>query len=204
MVEFLLSIKDKEQRQRNAFALIELMGTLNPHLRNVEDFRHKLWDHLFLISDFKLDVESPYPIPTRESLKAKPDPLPYPKKYPEFRHIGKNLEMVIKKAIEEEDPEKKEGFTQCVGNYMKLAYANWHKENVHDDAIRTELSAITDSQLQYQTGLGSASFSSGDNYRSSGSGGSNKRKNFQQGSKFKGGSNNNKGNKHNKYKNRNK
>ena len=68
-----LTLEDKEKRQKNAYALIELMGFLNPHLKNVEDFRHKLWDHLFLISDFKLDVESPYPIPTRETLKAKPD-----------------------------------------------------------------------------------------------------------------------------------
>ena len=75
MIEYLLTIEDKEIRQRNAYAVIELMGFLNPHLKNVEDFRHKLWDHLFLISDFKLDVESPYPIPTRETLKAKPKPL---------------------------------------------------------------------------------------------------------------------------------
>ena len=80
MVEYLLKIEDKETRQRNAYAVIELMGFLNPHLKNVEDFRHKLWDHLFLISDFTLDVESPYPVPTRETLKAKPQRLTYPKK----------------------------------------------------------------------------------------------------------------------------
>ena len=72
MIEHLLTIEDPERRQRNAHAVIELMGFLNPHLKNVEDFRHKLWDHLFLISDFKLDVKSPYPIPTRESLSEKP------------------------------------------------------------------------------------------------------------------------------------
>ena len=95
MVDYLLTIEDKEKRQRNAMSLIELMGFLNPHLKNVEDFRHKLWDHLFLISDFKLDVESPYPIPTRETLKAKPEPLKYPKRYPKFNHLGKNIEIVI-------------------------------------------------------------------------------------------------------------
>jgi hypothetical protein len=104
MIEYLLTIEDKEVRQRNAYAVIELMGFLNPHLKNVEDFRHKLWDHLFLISDFKLDVESPYPIPTRETLRAKPDPLPYPKRYPKLAHLGKNLEMVIDKALKEENP----------------------------------------------------------------------------------------------------
>ena len=79
MIEHLLTIEDPERRQSNAYAVIELMGFLNPHLKNVEDFRHKLWDHLFLISDFKLEVKSPYPIPTRESLSEKPKPLPYPK-----------------------------------------------------------------------------------------------------------------------------
>lgn len=149
MIEYLLSIEDKEIRQRNAYAVIELMGFLNPHLKNVEDFRHKLWDHLFLISDFKLDVESPYPIPTRETLKAKPKPLPYPKRYPKFAHLGKNLQTVIDKALKEENPEKKQGFANAVAYYMKLAYSNWHKETVHDDAIQSELSNITEGQLAF-------------------------------------------------------
>ena len=149
MIEYLLTIEDKEVRQRNAFAVIELMGFLNPHLKNVEDFRHKLWDHLFLISDFKLDVESPYPIPTRETLKARPKPLPYPKRYPKFAHLGKNLELVVNKALREENPEKRAGFGNAVAYYMKLAYSNWHKETVHDDAIQSELATITEGQLAF-------------------------------------------------------
>lgn len=204
MIEYLLTIEDREKRQRNAMIVIELMGTLNPHLRNVEDFRHKLWDHLFLISDFKLDVDSPYPIPTRETLRTKPEPLPYPKKHPAYRHFGKNLEVVIEKALKEPDEEKKEGFTQCIGNYMKLAYANWHKENVHDDMIRAELAAITHDELSYQGNYAVPNFpqeNTGSSYRP------NKRKNFQH--KNGGGNKNNNGkgsyNKYNKYnKNRNK
>jgi len=149
MIEFLLTIEDKEVRQRNAYAVIELMGFLNPHLKNVEDFRHKLWDHLFLISDFKLDVESPYPIPTRETLKAKPKPLPYPKRYPKFSHLGKNLELVIDKALKEENPDKRQGFANAVAYYMKLAYSNWHHEAVHDDAIQGELTNLTSGQLTF-------------------------------------------------------
>jgi hypothetical protein len=149
MIEFVLTIEDEERRQRNAHALIELMGFLNPHLKNVEDFRHKLWDHLFLISDFKLNVKSPYPIPTRETLKAKPDPLPYPKRYPKFSHLGKNLEIVINKALAEENPEKRQGFANSIAYYMKLAYSNWHKETVHDDAIQSELTNITKGQLEF-------------------------------------------------------
>ncbi|TWF44413.1 uncharacterized protein DUF4290 [Chitinophaga polysaccharea] len=219
MVEYLGTIEDDEERQRNAMAVIELMGTLNPHLRNVEDFRHKLWDHIFNISGFTLKVESPYPIPTIEKLRARPDRLPYPKKYPRNRHFGKNLEMIIDKAVHEENPEMKEGFTQCIGNYMKLAYTNWHKESVHDDAIKAELLAITNGQLEYHPGHTSGAAAApanfpggsgnvaggGEQFRSS-----NKRKNFQQ-NKFKssnsggnksGGNNNKHNNKYNKNRNK--
>lgn len=149
MVEHLLSIEDPERRQANAYAVIELMGFLNPHLKNVEDFRHKLWDHLFLISDFKLEVESPYPIPTKETLKGRPAPMPYPKRYPKFSHLGKNLELVITKALQEESSEKRLGFANAIAYYMKLAYNNWHKDTVHDDAIQAELANITEGQLEF-------------------------------------------------------
>ena len=149
MIEYLLTLEDKEKRQRNAHAVIELMGFLNPHLKNVEDFRHKLWDHLFLISDFKLEVASPYPIPTRETLRARPKPLRYPKRYPKFSHLGKNLEIVINKALAEENPDKRAGFANAVAYYMKLAYNNWHKETVHDDAIQSELTNLTNGQLAF-------------------------------------------------------
>jgi hypothetical protein len=128
MIEHVQQIEDPERRQRNAQAVIELMGFLNPQLKNMEDFRHKLWDHLFLISDFNLDVESPYPIPTRETLKAKPKPLSYPKRYPRYSHLGKNLELIINKALEEQQADKKLGFA---------------------NAIQSELSAITDGQLTF-------------------------------------------------------
>lgn len=149
MVEYVQSIEDPVKRQRQAQAVIELMGFLNPHLRNVEDFRHKLWDHLFYISDFELQVDSPYPIPHKETYKGKPEPLMYPKRHPKYSHLGKNLEMVINKALNEQDPEKKDGFAHAIAYYMKLAYSNWHKELVHDDAIRSELDNITGGELEF-------------------------------------------------------
>lgn len=149
MVEYLLTLEDREERQQQTKVVIELMGFLNPHLKNVEDFRHMLWDHLFYISDFQLDVDSPYPIPQRETYKAKPDPLPYPKRYPKYSHLGKNLENIVEKALKEEDPEKKAGFANTVAYYMKLAYSNWHKELVHDDAIRAEMDNITGGALEF-------------------------------------------------------
>ncbi|MEY2586602.1 MAG: hypothetical protein RLY11_451 [Bacteroidota bacterium] len=149
MVDHILSIEDKERRQKNAQAVIELMGFFNPHLKSVEDYRHKLWDHLFLIADFKLDVESPYPIPTRESLKAKPAPLAYPKRYPRYSHLGKHLELVIAKAMAEENEEKRSGFAHIIAYYMKLAYNTWHKELIPDESIRSELNSITKGQLEF-------------------------------------------------------
>jgi hypothetical protein len=151
MAEYVLTIEDREKRQKNAEALVELMGFLNPQLKNVEDFRHKLWDHLFLITNFKLDVDSPYPIPTQDSLRPKPEPLPYPKRYPEYNHLGKNIEIVIDKALKEEDAEKRQGFANAIAYYMKLTYSNWHKELVHDDNIQTELSSITKGELEFNT-----------------------------------------------------
>ncbi|MBS1510866.1 MAG: DUF4290 domain-containing protein [Bacteroidetes bacterium] len=195
MVEYLLTIEDKEERQRNAYAVIELMGFLNPHLKNVEDFRHKLWDHLFLISDFKLEVESPYPIPTRETLKARPDALAYPKKYPKYNHLGKNIEVVIDKALREENPEKKQGFANAIAYYMKLAYSNWHKELVHDDNIQSELSGMTKGELEFNNRpfvKHRNDNRSDDDYGTSSRGGNNNqyRKNF-------GGRNNNNNNRNN-------
>ena len=101
------------------------------------------------ISDFSLYVDSPYPIPQRETYKQKPEPLPYPKRHPKYAHLGKNLEVVIDKALREEDPEKKAGFAHAIAYYMKLAYSNWHKELVHDDTIRTELDSITGGELEF-------------------------------------------------------
>ncbi len=149
MVEYVLTIEDKEKRNQQAKVIIEFMGLLNPHLKNVEDFRHILWDHLFFISDFKLDVDSPYPIPVRETYKARPEPMAYPKRHPKYHHLGKNLEMVIDKALQQEDQEKKTGFANAIAYYMKLSYSNWHKELVQDDVIKSELDNITGGQLEF-------------------------------------------------------
>lgn len=149
MVEYLLTIEDRERRNRNALGVIELMGFLNPQVKTVEDYKHKLWDHLYLISDFKLDVDGPYPMPTPEEYRAKPDPIPYPKRHPKYNHLGKNIEIVIDKALKEEDPEKQQGLANAVAYYMKLTYSNWHKELVHDDNIQSELKSITHGELEF-------------------------------------------------------
>ena len=151
MVDYLLTLEDREKRNEQARAVIELMGFLNPHLKNVDDFRHMLWDHLFAMSDFKLDVDSPYPIPQKETYKLKSEPMKYPRRYPKFAHLGKNLELIIDKALAEPDQERKVEFANSIAYYMKLTYSNWHKELVHDDTIRNELNIITNNQLEFSS-----------------------------------------------------
>lgn len=152
MVAYMMTIEDREKRTRYAEMIIELMGTLNPGLKIMEDYKHKLWDHLHLISDFNLDVDSPYDTPTREEMFRKPDPIPYPQTRIPVRHFGKNLNAIIQKAIAETDEDKRKNLTQLIGYYMKLAYINWHREPVHDDMIKNELSVLTEGKLQYEQG----------------------------------------------------
>jgi hypothetical protein len=147
LVQHAIQLEDPKERADLVSDIIDLMGTLNPALRNVEDYKHKLWDHIFMISDFKLEVESPYPIPDRESLQRKNVPLKYPRERVHFRHYGRYVEAMIKKAIEMEDPEKKAEYSLIIGNYMKLVYQNWNRENVDDEQIRSDLEFLSQGQL---------------------------------------------------------
>src|ERR1700744_4495769 len=152
MIEYLVTIEDREKRLKQAEVIIELMGTLNPHQKTIEDYKHKLWDHLFQMTDFNLDVDSPYPRPTAEEVYKKPEVLPYPQESIQHRHLGKNIQVLLKRAMEETNEETRHGLTQAIGYYMKLAYANWHKEPVHDDMIKNELAEISGGLLKYETG----------------------------------------------------
>lgn len=217
MVEYLMTIEDRDKRRKNAEAIIELMGTLNPHLKAIEDYKHKLWDHLVQMTDFKLDVDAPYPPPTPEELYRKPEVLPYPQSGIKHRHMGKNLDALLQKALAETDPEKKQGFTQAIGYYMKLAYTNWHKEPVHDDMIKSELAELSNGELQYEPGGYKVYFDTRSNFKQNQSGGGgNRNRNFKggsnqggQGGQRSGGGGGNYGggnnyNKNRKFKNKNK
>ena len=147
MVSYLMKIEDKETRQKNAEAIIEVMAILSPQLKDIEDYYHKLWDHLYLMTDYKLEVDCPYPVPTQEAKEKKPDPLHYPKTKIRWNHFGKKFEDLYSKAIEEVDEEKKQGYVSVLALFMKVAYNNWHGENVHDDMIKDELFAMSKGQL---------------------------------------------------------
>lgn len=148
MVAYICTLPTKEERNRYAQVVIDLMGFLNPHLRDVADFKHKLWDHLHIISDFKIDVDSPYPVPARGSIRKKPEILAYPQHRIRYKHYGKTVEKMIAKALELEDPNQKQQMTKSIANFMKMAYVTWNKDSVSDDKIIDDLKEFSNGALQ--------------------------------------------------------
>ena len=149
LIEHALTITDNVERNHFAQAIIELMGNLNPHLKNVEDFKHLLWDHLFIISDFKLDVESPYPIIDKIIYEEKPKPLAYPQKPIQFKHYGGYIKMVIDKAKKLDD-EKRTELSKYIASYMKLVHRSWNNETVNDEIVKNDLKLMSNGVLKLE------------------------------------------------------
>ncbi|HET8803323.1 MAG TPA: DUF4290 domain-containing protein [Aequorivita sp.] len=147
MVDQAIVIEDKQERNKIAKSIIAVMGNLNPHLRDVPDFQPMLWDQLFIISDFKLDVDSPFPIPTREELMERPDPLKYPQNFPKYRFYGNNIKRMIDVANGWEEGDKKEGLILTIANHMKKCFLNWNKDTVEDDVIFEHLFELSDGKI---------------------------------------------------------
>jgi hypothetical protein len=148
MIDFAVTVEDREERNRVAQAIINVMGQLNPHLRDVTDFKHKLWDHIFIISDFKLEVDSPYPMPTRETFQTKPDRVPYPADAIRYKHYGKTVESLIAKAKEYPEGEEKNVLVEQIANLMKRSYLTWNRDSVNDEVILEQLSELSKGQLK--------------------------------------------------------
>ncbi len=147
MIDHCITIEDREERNKCARAIIQIMGQLNPHLRDIADFTHKLWDHLFLISKFQLDVDSPYPRPNAETFTTKPKNVPYPATKIRYKHYGKTIERIIDVAkTYEEGPEKKE-LSRLIANHLKKSYVNWNKDSVTDDVIFKQFKEMTNNEL---------------------------------------------------------
>jgi hypothetical protein len=153
MVDYVCSIEDRDQRNRVALAIIAIMGNLNPHLRDISDFKHKLWDHLAIISDFKLDIDSPYPTPTPESLFEKPKTVPYGNYNIRYKHYGKTLELMIQKAATLEEGEEKQALLAIVANHMKKSYLTWNREVVNDEIIFHDLEELSKGKISLNKGM---------------------------------------------------
>lgn len=147
MVQHAMTLESKEERQKTANGIIDLMGELNPHLRDIDDFKHKLWDHLYIISDFKLDVDFPFEKPSLEKLFQKPDALKYPNNKIKFNHYGKVIEMLIEEAVKMEDGDLKQKLVLAIANQMKKSYVNWNRDSVGDKLILKQLSILSNDKL---------------------------------------------------------
>ena len=159
MVHSIIDIEDREKRNHQAKSIIEVMGNLNPHLRDVPDFKHKLWDHLFIMSDFHLDVDSPYDRPSKESFEKKPEMLKYSDNNIKFRHYGKILPLIIKRTIDLDEGEYKDFLVFTIANHMKKSYLTWNKANVEDEVILKHLSQMSDDKLSMKETFKLSSFS---------------------------------------------
>ena len=153
MVKYICELPTIEERNKYAQAVIDLMGFLQPHLRDVADFKHKLWDHLHIISGYQIDVDSPYPKPLPENAYKKPEPLAYPQQRITYKHYGKTVEGLIEKAMGEQDPERRKVMVQGIANFMKMAYVTWNKDNVSDETIIKDLSYLSGGLLTLDEGV---------------------------------------------------
>ncbi len=147
MVDHAVSIENHEERNKVAKSIISVMGNLQPHLRDVPDFQHKLWDQLFIMSDFKLDVDSPFPITSQEVLQQRPEPLEYPQNHPKYRFYGNNIKRMIDVAIKWEKGDMRTGLEYAIANHMKKCYLNWNKDSVEDAVIFEHLRELSDGQI---------------------------------------------------------
>ena len=147
MVDFAMKIEDRDERNKAAKTIISIMGNMYPHLRDVSDFRHKLWDHLAIMTDFKFDIDSPYELPTKEKLAEKPEILPYNNHRIRFRHYGKIIESMVQKAIEMEDEKEQSALILMIANHMKKSYSNWNKDGVGDQKIFKDIVDISGGKL---------------------------------------------------------
>jgi hypothetical protein len=147
LIDQATAIEDDVERNKAAKYIIQVMGSLNPHLRDVLDFQHKLWDQLFIMSDFKLIADSPYPIPSREVLQLKPDVLKYPQNFPKYRFYGNNIKYMIDVANKWEEGEMKNALVKVIANHMKKSYLSWNKDTVKDDVIFEHLLELSDGTI---------------------------------------------------------
>lgn len=147
MVEYCKSLPSKEERNEVAKTIVEFMGQRNPHLRDEENYKHKLWDHLYILADYDLDVDAPYPFPTKEELAQKPNRMDYPSFDNEYKFYGKSILQLIDRAIELEEGEEKEALIQVIANNMKKSYNVYNKEHVQDEVIFRHLKELSQDKL---------------------------------------------------------
>ncbi len=153
MVDHIKTIEDRDERNKAAKTVISIMGNLNPHLRDVGDFKHKLWDHLALIADFELDIDSPFPPPEPSKFTEKPKQIPYNQKDIRYLHYGRIIELMIESACDLEEGTEKEYLTSLILNQMKKSYVTWNRSQVTDEVIIADMKVLSRGRLKITDGV---------------------------------------------------
>jgi hypothetical protein len=148
MVEMALAMDDREKRTKAAHNIVNVMALLNPQVREIADFKQKLWDHLFIISDFKIDVDSPYPVPEKSKYNERPKPLAYPTSNIRYKYYGKVMEDMIRKIADLPDGPTKDQIVHNLANFMKMSYLTWNKDSVDDSTIVNHLNELSVGKLK--------------------------------------------------------
>ncbi len=150
MVLHVVQLEDRKERTAAAKRIVEIMANMHPQVREESDYLHKLWDHLYIISDFRLDVDSPYPPPEKEMILRRPEKLQYSENHIRFKHYGKHLENMIKYVSDLEEGAEKKELTKMIANQMKRAYLNWNRDSVSDKVILKQLEELSDGKLKLE------------------------------------------------------
>lgn len=153
MVNYCAKIRDRAERTKVAREIVNIMGNMNPHLRDVPDFKHKLWDHLAIMSQFSLDIDWPYKLVNKQILYAKPDNVPYSTSNFEYKHYGKYVQSFIQRIIELDNPEEKQELLEIIANYMKVLYVTWKKEQVPDSIVFAEIRKLSKNLIEIPEGM---------------------------------------------------
>ncbi|MCS6824436.1 MAG: DUF4290 domain-containing protein [Cytophagaceae bacterium] len=147
LVEYILTVEDREKRSELARSCIQLMRIINPQMKDTVEHNTKLWDQLYIMSNFKLDVDTPYPMPDKAAIGKKPNRLEYPMNNLRYRHYGRIVELLIEKATKIEDEQEKEAIVVHMGKLMKRLYCSWNKENVEDEVILEQIKHLSRNKL---------------------------------------------------------
>ncbi len=153
MIDFACTVEEREERNKVAQSIVKVMGQVNSQYKHSEDFLQKLWDHLFIISNFRLDVDSPYPVPEKEKLQKKPEKIEYPSRKIKYRHYGHSVEQFIRRGTEMEEGDEKDSFIYYLANMMKKNYLQYNRSSVGDELILRQLSELSGGKLKLKEGF---------------------------------------------------
>lgn len=148
MVNHIMTIEDRNERNRAARTIIDIMGTMYPYLRDINDFKHKLWDHLAIMSNFQLDIDYPYTPPSPEFFNSPPRRIPYCINTIRYRHYGKTIELLIDKAAVHEDEKERDLLIKLIANHMKKSYVMWNKDSITDDKIFLDIEELSKGRIK--------------------------------------------------------